>query len=134
MDGLGFQLRYESSNVSHWSYNSGRCGQSFTTPHGLLTSPSFPDYYPNNANCHYTITQPFGSGIMLNFISMEIKCIESENTDYLSVYDDIFDGSTTYSSTILNQFCSHRITSENQQRNITIPPSVKSSSNHVRIL
>ena len=134
VDGLGFQLRYESSNVSHWIYNGGGCGHSFTTPNGLLTSPSFPNYYPNNANCHYTITQPIGSGILLSFINMEIKCIEAENSDYLSIYDNIFDGTTTYSSPILDKFCSHRITSATQQRTITIPPPIQSSSNHVRIM
>merc|ERR1711879_543538 len=70
--GRGFQLRYESSNVSKWSYNFGACGGNFTTPQGIITSPSYPDNYPDNADCIYTISQPYGVTILLNFLSMDI--------------------------------------------------------------
>ena len=72
-NGPGFQLRYESSNVSQWSYGSGSCGGNFTTPHGILTSPSYPDHYPNDVDCIFLISQPNGTVILLNFISIDME-------------------------------------------------------------
>ena len=47
-------------------YTCGLCGGNFTTPKGILTSPSYPEIYPNNIDCIYTITQPTGTSILLN--------------------------------------------------------------------
>ena len=71
--GLGFQLEYKSTNVSQWVFRIGECGGSFTTPNGVLTSPSFPYNYPDNTDCIYTISQPTGTGILLNFLSMDLE-------------------------------------------------------------
>ena len=95
--GLGFELEYESTNVSQWTYGSGICGGNFTTQNGIFISPSSPDNYPHNTDCIYTISQPIGTVIMLNLLSMDI---ESHSTcascasDYLEIRDGPSDDST----------------------------------------
>ena len=71
------------------TYRIGACGGHFTTPHGILTSPSFPENYPDNADCYYTISQPTGTVILLNFLSMDTEKSSSSDTcyDYLEVRD-----------------------------------------------
>ena len=104
--GLGFELKYESSNVSQWSYNFGACGGSFITPQGILASPSYPDNYPGNADCTYTISQPNGNVILLNFLSMDIMGFigECEFDDYL----EIRDGPSAHSP-LLGKLCGSEI-------------------------
>ena len=87
--GLGFQMRYESSNVTQWTHRMGTCGGSFTTPKGFLTSPSYPDYYPLNADCVYTISRPTGTVIVLTFHSVDIEIHWSGSciADYLEIRD-----------------------------------------------
>ena len=124
--GMGFQLEYESTNVSQWSYGSGACGGNFTSPNGIITSPSYPDNYPTthyyngtlySAVCIYTISQPTGTLILLNFLSFDLY-------DYGSVcdsYDDnleIRDG-PSFDSPLLARLCGTKIpdqiqTSQNQ--------------------
>ena len=60
-----------------WSYMVDNCGDGgyFSTNGGIITSPSYPDNYPNNANCLYTISQPIGTVILLKFHIWDIDRI-----------------------------------------------------------
>ena len=104
--GLGFQIGYESSDVSQpMNYRFGECNGYFSTPNGILTSPSYPDKYPRNADCVYTISQPTGTAIILTFHSMDIysysngKCPDSL---------EIRDGSSA-ASPLLGNLCGSKI-------------------------
>ena len=70
-------------------YTCGLCGGNFTTPKGILTSPSYPEIYPNNIDCVYTITQPTGTAIQLN--------INILNTELDSDIIEIRDGPSEFS-------------------------------------
>ena len=90
--GLGFQLGYESTNVSDWSYNSGECGGSFTTPNGIINSPSNHGNYPDITDCIYNISQSTGTVILLTFLQMDIDCWATDNSNkvfpqYLEIRD-----------------------------------------------
>ena len=63
-------------------YRIGESGGTFKIQNGILTSPSYPDNYPNNADWVYTISQPTGNIIMLTFHSMDIH-----SSDYLEIRD-----------------------------------------------
>ena len=118
-NGPGFQLRYESSNVSQWSYGSGSCGGNFTTPHGILTSPSYPDHYPNDVDCIFLISQPNGTVILLNFMSLDIDSyIWDTNCNYKDSLV-IRDGPSV-ASPPLDTLCGSEI-----------PASIQSSQNQV---
>ena len=58
-----------------WSYMVDECGDGgYNSSYGgIITSPSYPGNYPNNADCIYTISQPTGTVILLNFLSMDIE-------------------------------------------------------------
>ena len=113
--GLGFQLEYESTNVSHWTYNFGACGGAFTTPNGVLTSPSYPGNYPDNADCIYAISQPTGTVILLNFYSMDVGSHSVCIYDYLEIKDG-----PLADSPLLDKLCGSEI-----------PASIQSSQNQL---
>ena len=103
----GFQLEYSTIDVSYWDQNSGACGGTFSTPNGILTSPSYPDNYPYSADCAYTISQPTGSIILLTFHSMDIEedtWCPTCSCDYL----EIRDGSSA-ASPLLGKLCGSNI-------------------------
>ena len=107
--GLGFELEYESINVSQWTYGSGICGGNFTTQNGIFTSPSYPDNYPDNTDCIYSISQPNGTVIMLNFLSMDIEsCSGWWCADNCPDYLEIRDGPSDDSS-LLGKLCGSEI-------------------------
>ena len=54
------------------TYRIGECGGSFTTPSGILTSPLYPDYYPKDADCVYTISQPKSTFLTLTLDKFEL--------------------------------------------------------------
>ena len=117
--GLGFQLGYDSSNVSEWSYSSGECGGNFSAPNGIVTSPSYPHNYPNNANCKYTISQPIDSIIGLKFVFMDTQqsYFSATCNDYLEVRDGISE-----SSPVLEKLCGNEL-----------PTPIQSSLNNVML-
>ena len=97
-NGLGFKLVYGSKHEEPlWTYRSGSCGGSFTTPNGVFTSPLYPELYPDDADCIYNITQPSGTFILLQISSLNIPCF-----DYLEIRDGPFN-----SSHRLHKLCGH---------------------------
>ena len=117
--GLRFRLRYESSNVSHWHYGSGACGGSFSTSNGAITSPSYPDNYPDHAICIYTISQPNDTVIQLNFLSFILKDSSVSTCNYYDDNLEIRDG-PLHESPLLARLCGS-----------TIPAQIQSSQNQL---
>ena len=97
--GMGFEIRYNSTDMAPlMTFRIGECGGNFTTLNGLLTSPSYPNNYPNNAECIYTISTPEGTNINLTKIELDIYeyydffsfyADDSCDTDYLEIRDGI---------------------------------------------
>lgn len=56
------------------TFRIGSCGGSVITPQGLLTSPSYPDSYPNDAECIYTISRPEMTYINITFEGFDTLC------------------------------------------------------------
>ncbi|XP_078598285.1 neuropilin-2-like [Branchiostoma floridae x Branchiostoma japonicum] len=73
----GFQFSYTATDTQV-------CGGTLSAPlGGTVTSPNYPGYYPNYATCHWTITVPEGSIVLLTFDSFEIEL----GNDFLYIYD-----------------------------------------------
>ena len=90
--------------------NAGACGGSFTSPNGLIYSPSYPENYQNNADCIYTIYLPTGTIILLNFLSMDTeRC-----SDYLEIRDGPSDGSPLLVELCGNEIPDAILSSQNQ--------------------
>ena len=75
-----------------------------TTQSGILTSPSYPQNYPNNADCIYTITQPTAIVFKLNFLNMAIdECTQSSCSSQCPWdYIEIRDGQSESSPLLIN--------------------------------
>ena len=73
--GNGFKLEYSPTNASSWSYSSGMCGGNFTSPNGIITSPSFPEKV-NNDTCVYIISSPNGTHVDVKIMLLEIDMYE----------------------------------------------------------
>ena len=113
-NGIGFRIGYESSDVYQWSYNSGRCGCSFITLNGILTSPS--TFGPN---CTFTISQPTGTVILLKFHIMEMRGYSAYQYTCSEDYLEIRDGSSAFSP-VLARLCGNEV-----------PPLIQSRQNQV---
>ena len=98
------------------SGNDGACGGNFSTPNGILTSPSYPNSYPNDADCTYVVSPQMGTFIHISITNMDIEY----TTDYYDDYTDYdyhqFDGKTCFDyleirdgnsqdSALLGKFC-----------------------------
>ncbi|XP_002730804.1 cubilin-like [Saccoglossus kowalevskii] len=64
-------------------HNSNQCDAILSGYSGEFTSPNYPDNYPSDQDCYYTITVPTGMLVRLEF---DFLSIETEN-DYIKVYD-----------------------------------------------
>lgn len=68
---------------STWTTNMTECHADFTEPSGVLQSPRWPERYPNNAKCYWTITTDPASRISLNFTRFDTEW----SYDYLEIWD-----------------------------------------------
>ena len=93
------------------------CGRGgyFSTTNGTISSPSYPDNYPDNADCYYKISQPTGTVILLNFLSMDIEYDSTCAYDYLEIRDG-----PSGDSPLLGKLCGYEI-----------PATIQSSQNQL---
>ncbi|KAM4828885.1 cubilin [Thomomys bottae] len=87
-------LRFKSnSNISNrgyeilWTSSSSGCGGTLYEDSGLFTSPGFPNTYPNNSHCEWTIVAPSGRPITVNFDSISIDDPGNCVHNYLILYN-----------------------------------------------
>ncbi|XP_012497832.1 PREDICTED: deleted in malignant brain tumors 1 protein [Propithecus coquereli] len=80
--------------------HSSNCGGFLTNASGTFTSPFYPGYYPNNANCVWEIEVQYGYRINLGFNRLQLEIHSSCGFDYV----EIFDGSLN-SSNLLAKIC-----------------------------
>ncbi|XP_053549170.1 CUB domain-containing protein 2 [Bombina bombina] len=103
-------------------YSSGECQDTFTAVKGNLSSPRYPDLYPNNINCQWLIHLSPGFRIKIFFQDLELeeRSILTDTCDYdhLSVYDGDLE-----QSTLLGRWCGSEI-----------PPPLVSSKNKLLLV
>ncbi|KAM4604952.1 CUB domain-containing protein 2 [Polymixia lowei] len=85
-------------------YYSGECQQVLSAVNGNFSSPHFPNIYPNNINCHWTVTLAAGYRIKLFFPVMELEDRNSlsDECDYDSV--TVYDGDSQ-ADLLLGRWC-----------------------------
>uniref|UniRef100_A0A4W3IDA2 CUB domain containing protein 2 n=1 Tax=Callorhinchus milii TaxID=7868 RepID=A0A4W3IDA2_CALMI len=92
--GRGFKASYFSGESTHLTTISnariiiiimllvcmvclGECQQVFTAITGNFSSPRYPNIYPNNINCHWTVQQPPGYRVKVQFLHFELEARDS---------------------------------------------------------
>ena len=95
--------------------SSATCGGSYGSLSGAIESPSYPNPYPDNADCIYTISLPTGTVIGLSTEVFNVEYVSDCRYDSL----EIRDGGSEYSPS-LGKFCG-----------TDLPSSIQSTQNHM---
>ncbi|EDV28197.1 uncharacterized protein TRIADDRAFT_53561 [Trichoplax adhaerens] len=109
--GAGFRLSYQGQQLA--------CGGTFTlgsTPFDI-TSPKFPQNYPSNVECEWTINAPANENIAINFKNFSLETSNKCFNDYVEIHDG-----RTARDPLLGKFCS-----------TSLPPMVSSTYNSIYI-
>uniref|UniRef100_A0A8D0E4X3 Neuropilin n=1 Tax=Salvator merianae TaxID=96440 RepID=A0A8D0E4X3_SALMN len=87
--GAGFSLRYEI-----YKTGSEDCSRNFTSSNGTIESPGFPDKYPHNLDCAFTIMAKPKMEIILQFLTFDLEHDPLQIGEGDCKYDwlDIWDG------------------------------------------
>ena len=86
-------------NINNTFCSNAVCGGNYSASSGILSSPSFPNFYPHNMDCSYLISQPPDSFINLNITQIDLNC-HSMGSDYLELRDGI-----SLDSPLIGRFC-----------------------------
>ncbi|NXV89265.1 CDCP2 protein, partial [Calonectris borealis] len=85
-------------------YSAGECQEVFTAIKGNFSSPQYPNFYPNNLKCQWSIQLPPGYRVKVFFLDMELEGRSSLtggcDYDHLAA----FDGGTE-SGSLLGRWC-----------------------------
>ena len=79
------------------------CGGVIRKPRGRITSPDYPNVYPNNVECIWYVVAPLGSRIELNVLEYDLEGEADCQFDSLLVY-----GGPDLTSPRLTQLCQRR--------------------------
>ena len=94
------------------------CGGNFSNASGVLSSFSYPNPYPDLADCVYIISQPNGTYVNISFLSMDIDC-QGTPSDYIEMRDGYSGDSPP-----MARFCGN---------GSNVPDFMQTSQNHMRI-
>ena len=98
-----------------------QCGGTFSNETGILTSPSYPNPYPNNAECDYLISQTNGTFVNLTVEAFDVEGLAGCSSDFLEIRDGM-----DPDSPLLGKFCGSTIGSD-------IPVKIQSTQQNLRI-
>ena len=108
---------YPNTATTITTTTSATCGGSYGSLSGAIKSPSYPDPYPDNADCIYTISLPIGTIIGLSTEMFDIEYGSSCSFDSLEIRNGGSEDSPT-----LGKFCG-----------TDLPSSIQSTQNDMWI-
>lgn len=83
--------KWAYNNVIYLCFSLPVCGQDYTALTGVITSPNYPDNYPHQRECTWTITAPEGNQILLNVTNFSLENHPNCNYDFLEIrYKNIY--------------------------------------------
>ncbi|XP_040297314.1 neuropilin-2 isoform X1 [Bufo bufo] len=106
--GAGFSLRYEIFKTG-----SEDCSRNFTNTNGTIESPGYPDKYPHNLDCVFTILAKPKVEIILQFLTFDLEHDPLQVAEGDCKYDwlDIWDGIPTVGP-LIGRYCGTKTPSE----------------------
>uniref|UniRef100_A0A8C7A696 NADH-cytochrome b5 reductase-like n=1 Tax=Nothoprocta perdicaria TaxID=30464 RepID=A0A8C7A696_NOTPE len=93
----GFAAAYRRGSRSGGCYV---CGGELTALSGEITSPDYPENYPNNAECRWSIRAAAGTSVRLVFADFQVENDDECSFDYVA----LFDGATAAAAR-LGRYC-----------------------------
>lgn len=86
----GFVLISSKSSNIRYVYQCvpAGCGDTLTSPSGIISSPGHPNSYPHGANCTWYINVTPGNLVRLTFDSFNLEFHVNCDFDYVEVYDN----------------------------------------------
>ncbi|XP_063788726.1 neuropilin-2 isoform X1 [Pseudophryne corroboree] len=106
--GAGFSLRYEIFKTG-----SEDCSRNFTNTNGTIESPGYPDKYPHNLDCVFTILAKPKMEIILQFLTFDLEHDPLQAGEGDCKYDwlDIWDGIPNVGP-LIGRYCGTKTPSE----------------------
>ncbi|KFO12892.1 Neuropilin-2, partial [Balearica regulorum gibbericeps] len=106
--GAGFSLRYEI-----YKTGSEDCSRNFTASNGTIESPGFPDKYPHNLDCVFTIIAKPKTEILLHFLLFDLEHDPLQAGEGDCKYDwlDIWDGIPQVAP-LIGRYCGTKMPSD----------------------
>ncbi|KAG8558788.1 hypothetical protein GDO81_017148 [Engystomops pustulosus] len=106
--GAGFSLRYEIFKTG-----SEDCSRNFTNTNGTIESPGYPDKYPHNLDCVFTILAKPKMEIILQFLTFDLEHDPLQVAEGDCKYDwlDIWDGIPNVGP-LIGRYCGTKTPSE----------------------
>ncbi|KAJ7379470.1 Bone morphogenetic protein 1 [Desmophyllum pertusum] len=93
------------------------CGGNIDNPQGTIQSPKYPEWYPSNKKCTWTISLPENFRVGVRFVAFDIESHSKCLYDYLQIYDGPND-----SSSVIGRYCGK-----------SLPTELKSNSSQMTI-
>ncbi|XP_062437571.1 CUB domain-containing protein 2 [Rhea pennata] len=69
------------------AYRRDACGGELTALSGEITSPDYPENYPNNAECRWSIRAAAGASVRLVFADFQVENDDECSFDYVALFD-----------------------------------------------
>ncbi|GAB1597687.1 hypothetical protein Ahia01_000045300, partial [Argonauta hians] len=76
-----------------FNYSVSECGGILSDEIGTITSPNYPNSYPNNIYCVWKIIGDEGRKINLTFVTIDVESSENCSKDYIDVLNGKHPGS-----------------------------------------
>ena len=83
------------------------CGGTFVSESGRIASPGYPNAYPQNAECIWTVGGWPGNRVTLTFDSFRLESSDNCNRDYVEVHEKSAEGR------LLGHFCGETLPTSN---------------------
>ncbi|WAR06690.1 CUBN-like protein, partial [Mya arenaria] len=87
------------------TFVSDTCGGDFTSRSGAFTSPGYPNSYPINTECVWTVSVSPGNKVQLSFSVFDLETHDNCNYDYIELHEGELGGP------LLGRFCGNDIPS-----------------------
>ncbi|TGZ53188.1 Cubilin [Temnothorax longispinosus] len=85
---LAIHYEFIGHFVATYSVLNTACGGNYTSEQGIITSPSYPNSYPLNAECVWILNTSPGNKVTLVFSEFDIESSDSCDLDYLEIRED----------------------------------------------